>query len=59
MSSLIVSRRTSESVVLTPPDGTEVVITIAKLEKSSVKLHFDAPETVTIRRKTDYSVEAE
>ena len=59
MSSLIVSRRTSESVVLTMPDGTEVVITVAKLEKSTVKLHFAAPETVTIRRKTDYSVEAE
>ena len=59
MSSLIVSRKTSESVVLTMPDGTEVVITVNQLTNSAVKLHFEAPETVTIRRKTDYSVEAE
>tara|TARA_B100001248_G_scaffold207733_1_gene161748 strand:+ start:538 stop:717 length:180 start_codon:yes stop_codon:yes gene_type:complete len=57
MSSLIVSRRTSESVVLTMPDGTEVVITVNQLTGSAVKLHFEAPETVTIRRKTDNPIE--
>jgi sRNA-binding carbon storage regulator CsrA len=41
------------------PDGTEVIITVNQTTNSAVKLHFDAPETVTIRRKTDYSVEAE
>ena len=57
MSSLIVSRKTSESVVLTMPDGTEVVITVNQLTGSAVKLHFEAPETVTIRRKTDNPIE--
>ena len=57
MSSLIVSRRTSESVVLTMPDGTEVIITVNQLTGSAVKLHFEAPETVTIRRKTENPIE--
>jgi len=57
MSSLIVSRRTSESIVLTMPDGTEVIITVNQTTNSAVKLHFEAPETVTIRRKTDTPIE--
>lgn len=57
MSSLIVSRRTSESVVLTMADGTEVIITVNQTTNSAVKLHFEAPETVTIRRKTAGAIE--
>ena len=50
MSSLTLSRRQFESVVLFTPLGEQVVITVDSISGGQVKLNFEAPKSIEIWR---------
>lgn len=50
MSSLVLSRKLMEQVLLEMQDGSEVLITVSRIDKNQVRLHFEAPKEVKINR---------
>ena len=50
MSGLVLSRKLMEQVLLEMQDGTEVLITVSRIDKNQVRLHFEAPQQVKITR---------
>lgn len=50
MSSLTLSRRQFESVVLYTASGEQVVITVDSISGGQVKLNFEAPKSIEIWR---------
>ena len=43
-------RKLSEQIIVEFEDGTTVEITVNRIDNSSVRLHFNAPETIKINR---------
>jgi carbon storage regulator CsrA len=50
MSGLVLSRKLTEQVLLEMQDGSEVLITVSRIDKNQVRLHFEAPKEVKINR---------
>lgn len=50
MSSLVLSRKLMEQIVVETQDGTEVLITVTRIDKNQVRLHFEAPREIKINR---------
>ena len=50
MSSLTLSRKRYQSIVLFTEAGEQVVITVGAISKNAVKLNFEAPANVEIWR---------
>lgn len=50
MSGLVLSRKLMEQVLLEMQDGSEVLITVSRIDKNQVRLHFEAPQQVKINR---------
>ena len=50
MTSLVLTRKLSEQIIVEFEDGTTVEITVNRIDNSSVRLHFNAPETIKIHR---------
>lgn len=48
---LILTRRISESVVITRPDGVRMTVTIFGVKGNQVRLGFEAPRDTTIDRE--------
>jgi sRNA-binding carbon storage regulator CsrA len=39
-----------EQILLETQDGTEVLITVTRIDKNQVRLHFEAPQEIKINR---------
>ena len=50
MSGLVLPRKLTEQVLLEMQDGSEVLITVSRIDKNQVRLHFEAPKEVKINR---------
>lgn len=47
---LVLSRRTGEKIVITLPDGREVVVMVVGKRYSNVRLGVEAPDDIEVRR---------
>lgn len=50
MSGLVLSRKLMEQILLEMQDGTEVLITVTRIDKNQVRLYFEAPQEIKINR---------
>ena len=57
MTSLVLTRKLSEQIIVEFEDGTTVEITVNQIDNSSVRLHFNAPETIKINRSERLSID--
>ena len=57
MTSLVLTRKLSEQIIVEFEDGTTVEITVNRIDNSSVRLHFNAPETRKINRSERLSID--
>lgn len=47
---LVLTRRIRECVIMTTPDGTEMILQVLGVAGGQVRLGFEAPKTVRIER---------
>jgi carbon storage regulator CsrA len=44
-------QKPEESVVITLPDGTEIIVTVIAMERNRVRMGYSAPRYITIDRE--------
>jgi carbon storage regulator len=47
---LVLSRKENESIVLTLPNGQEIVVTVVEIDRGKIRLGFEAPLDIKIFR---------
>lgn len=47
---LVLGRKVKDSVILTTPDGTSIIISVERIEGNSIRLGIDAPNCIDIQR---------
>lgn len=48
---LLLTRRPTESIIITTPDGTEIVVSLLGIKQNQVKVGIEAPTDVAIVRE--------
>lgn len=59
MSSLVLTRKLNEQIIIEFEDGTSLEVTVNRIDKSSVRLHFNAPASVKINRSERLTIDEE
>jgi len=59
MSSLVLTRKLNEQIIIEFEDGTSLEVTVNRIDKSSVRLHFNAPSSVKINRSERLTIDEE
>lgn len=57
MSSLVLTRKLNEQILIEFEDGTSLEVTVNRIDKSSVRLHFNAPPSVKINRSERQTID--
>jgi carbon storage regulator len=48
---LVLSRKVGETVIITAPDGTQILLTLVEVRKDKARIGIDAPRTYTVHRE--------
>jgi len=51
---LVLSRKKNESVIITLPDGREIVVVVVEIDRGKIRLGFQADADVKIDRRELY-----
>jgi len=48
---LVLSRKVGETVIITAPDGTQIVLMMVEVRGDKARIGIDAPRTYTVHRE--------
>jgi len=48
---LVLSRKVGETIVITAPDGTQIVLMMVEVRGDKARIGIDAPRTYTVHRE--------
>ena len=48
---LVLSRKVGETIVITAPDGTQIVLMLIEVRGDKARIGIDAPRTYTVHRE--------
>ena len=48
---LVLSRKVGETVIITAPDGTQIVLMLIEVRGDKARIGIDAPRTYTVHRE--------